>query len=317
MSGYARLAKQARKIAFYSRGALELLIPDACYRAVLPGRLDPANIENHDYIQDRLNYYNKLQGAFEPEQDAVRIGDFRKGKSGTYFIDLRELIRYFPVDKRIHYQFGDVRDIPARPTFVKSRPINSNNHNAVLVKLDKLRHFRFIRDPVPFADKIDKGIWRGKAHKPWRQKFVQRYLDHPLCDVGDVHEDAVGQPSHRPFMSIRDQLRYKFIFSIEGNDVATNLKWIMSSNSLCFMPRPKFETWFMEGRLVPDYHYVELDADYTNVDEKIDYYIRHPGEAQRIVHNAHAFVDQFRNRQREHLLGLLVVNKYLEKSGQL
>lgn len=58
--------------------------------------------------------------------------------------------------------------------------------------------------------------------------------------------------------TIREHLDYKFIMAIEGNDVASNLKWVMSSNSLAVMPRPTCETWFMEGTLIPDYHYIEV-----------------------------------------------------------
>ena len=46
---------------------------------------------------------------------------------------------------------------------------------------------------------------------------------------------------------IRSPLKkHKFILCIEGNDVASNLKWVMSSNSVAVMPKPKFESWFME-----------------------------------------------------------------------
>ena len=46
-------------------------------------------------------------------------------------------------------------------------------------------------------------------------------------------------------MPIYKQLNYKFIFCIEGADTATNIKWVMSSNSLCYA-KAKYETWFME-----------------------------------------------------------------------
>ena len=92
-------------------------------------------------------------------------------------------------------------------------------------------------------------------------------------------------------MSIVDQLHHKFIISIEGNDVATNLKWIMSSNSLCFAAKPKFETWYMEGRLIADHHFVQVADDYSNVEEKMAYYLAHPQEAEAIIANAHLFVD--------------------------
>ncbi len=50
-----------------------------------------------------------------------------------------------------------------------------------------------------------------------------------------------------PFMSIDEQLGHKFIMCIRGNDVATNLKWVMSSSSIAVMPRPDVESWYMEG----------------------------------------------------------------------
>ena len=55
--------------------------------------------------------------------------------------------------------------------------------------------------------------------------------------------------------------------SLEGIDVATNLKWIMSSNSLCFSPKLRYETWFMEGKLVPGVHFVEVRDDFDDLAE--------------------------------------------------
>ena len=39
-------------------------------------------------------------------------------------------------------------------------------------------------------------------------------------------------------LTIREHLDYKFIMALEGNDVASNLKWVMSSNSIAVMTRP-------------------------------------------------------------------------------
>ena len=98
-------------------------------------------------------------------------------------------------------------------------------------------------------------------------------------------------------MTIDEQLDYKFILSLEGNDVATNLKWIMSSSSLAVMPRPKYETWFMEGTLVPNYHYILIKDDYSDLEERLKYYIVNTAEALEIVRNANEYVNQFRNKK--------------------
>ncbi|ENT7385234.1 hypothetical protein ACXLUW_000800 [Campylobacter coli] len=39
------------------------------------------------------------------------------------------------------------------------------------------------------------------------------------------------------FLSKKEQMKYKFIISLEGNDVASNLKWEMNSNSLVLAPQ--------------------------------------------------------------------------------
>jgi hypothetical protein len=90
----------------------------------------------------------------------------------------------------------------------------------------------------------------------------------------------------------------------------------MSSNSLAVMPKPKFETWFMEGTLKPNYHYVLIKDDFSDLEERMNYYINHPEEALEIIKNAHEYIDQFRNTKREELISLLVLEKYFYRTGQ-
>ena len=118
-------------------------------------------------------------------------------------------------------------------------------------------------------------------------------------------------------MTIGQMLHYKFIACIEGNDVATSLKWVMSSNSVAVMPKPKFETWFMEGTLQSDYHYIEVKDDYSDLIEKVQYYIAHPDEAETIIRHAHEYVAQFRNKRLERATSLLTAERYFMITGQL
>ncbi len=104
--------------------------------------------------------------------------------------------------------------------------------------------------------------------------------------------------------------------ALEGNDVASNLKWVMSSNSLAVMTRPTCETWFMEGTLKPGVHYVEVREDFSDLPEKLQHYIAHPNEAETIIRQAHEYVAQFQNPKRERLIALLVMDKYFRLSGQ-
>ena len=104
--------------------------------------------------------------------------------------------------------------------------------------------------------------------------------------------------------------------ALEGNDVASNLKWIMSSNSIAVMPQPTYETWFMEGKLIPDYHYIEVKPDFSNLEEKMDYYTQHPDEAEEIIRHAHEYVKQFKDKKREDIISLMVLDKYFSATQQ-
>lgn len=83
------------------------------------------------------------------------------------------------------------------------------------------------------------------------------------------------------------------------------------------MPRPRYETWFMEGTLQPGVHYVELRDDFADLDEKIAWYDSHLAEAEAIIENAHRHYRQFSDARNETLVSLLVLQKYFERSGQV
>ena len=310
-----------RKFAFYFRGFSEYaLIPDFLFRR----RLGKWLINNYKYnpheIQSRVNYYNKLEDTFTVPDSALVLRKISK-KSKTYFLDLRQVLRYFPSQVRSYYRFGDIIDTNEVPGFVKTRPIKGPNTNSVLMRLAGLRHFTPINDVLPYRQKKDVLVWRGVVHGDHRSIIFQKYLDHPLFNIGMTNRRKSTLPKveswRRSFMSINEQLQYKFILSIEGNDVATNLKWIAQSNSLCLMNKPKIESWFMEGTLVPGKHYVEVRDDYADLLEKIKYYLEHPEEAEQIIFNFQTYYKQFTDLKKEHLIGLLVAKKYFSLSNQL
>jgi hypothetical protein len=146
---------------------------------------------------------------------------------------------------------------------------------------------------------------------------MEKYFGHPLCNLGQVNTEGGNIKWLKPKISRAAHLDYKFILSLEGNDVATNLKWIMSSNSVAVMPRPGFETWFMEGRLIPDFHYVCIDDDFSDLETKLEYYIKNPAAAEAISRNANKHVEIFLDKKREDLVSLLVLQKYFYYTQQI
>lgn len=300
------------------------LVPKCVHRWQRQRLLDALTPEQRAIAQQRTDYYNRLD-----HQSTIRggtsVGDFnfpilKRKRFSTYFLDLYQTLRYFPPRKTFLYLFGDVIHVPEEATFVKSRPIAGDVRNSVVMKLDKRRHFRFVQDELSFRQKKDMLVSRTT----WSMGSVQRtllnrmFLNHPMCNVGKskLEEKDDFPECVRPFLTVPQQLEYKFIACIEGNDVATNLKWVMSSNSLAVMPRPVYETWYMEGTLKPDYHYVEVQPDFSDLIDKMNYYIAHPEEAEAIIRHAHEYVDQFRNETLEQATQILVAQKYFDKTRQ-
>jgi hypothetical protein len=312
-----RFVKQLKKIAYYASNGCGLAVPRWWYQRQLPALLEAAAaLDAAGELSARLDYYHRLVEPFSLGGEGIPIRSISGRKHHTYYFDLMKTLRYFPRDCTLCYRFGDVTEVPRLPSVVKSRPIGDHNQPSVLLKLNRLRHYRPVRDQLPYAAKRDQLVWRGKCRKkPTRIAFVKAFGDHPLCDVGSSDPEDQGQSWYRPFMNVGQQLDYKFILSIEGNDVATNLKWILASNSLCLMTRPRYETWFMEGCLIPGHHYVQLAEDYSDLEAVLEHYIRHPDEAQAIIRNANAHAAQFRDQRREALIEVLVMQRYFALSG--
>lgn len=310
------------KLFYYLRSGWRYVLPKwVCRRKLDRLFADLERRSDREYILDRVHYYNKLQplAATPPELKPLGEHRFHPGRNSTYFFDTYEFTRWFADDLKWNCVPGDVTTVPAVPSIVKSRPVAGDNARSVLLNLDKVRHFVFLRDDIPFRAKQDKSIFQLNInYKPHRRRFMELYFGSPLCDAGIV-SPRPEYPAEwtKPKISLYDHLTYKFILAIEGNDVATNLKWIMSSNSVAVMPRPTYETWFMEGRLIPDYHYIEIKSDFSDLEERLRYYIAHPDEAEAIVAHAHEYIAQFRDARREKLISLLVLRRYFACTGQI
>lgn len=308
------------KALYYLKNYIDMLVPDCLYRRRLGGRLAELDSRpDRDYVSDRVAYYCKLAPGASLPDEAEALGDQRVGRQKVYYFDTRKYCRWFPKDMKWMHISGDVDFTPEWPSVVKSRPVGDDNANGVLMKLNAVRHFIFVKDRLSFAEKESRAVFRGKVvDKPLRVRFFEKYFGNPLCDLGDISRRQVEHPEWRTKkMTIGEHLKYKFILSLEGNDVASNLKWVMSSNSLAVMTRPKFETWYMEGRLVPGVHYVEIRDDFSDLEEKMAYYSANPAEAQKIIDNAHEWVRQFRDKRREELISLLVLERYFKATGQM
>lgn len=315
MGIFEKLASPARRVKFYTTALARELVPGLVWQKrkhQLFAEIDRNGLD--EFTRSRVNYYNKLSKDTNLG-DAPSLREIPRNKS-YYYYDLRKDARAFDLDLRVHTLFGDINYVPPIPSVLKSRPVGNDNANSVLLKLNRLRHFCFYHDPIPFEKKRPHAVWRGFVHNDARRKLILLHgarKDHNIGHTGG----RLSEGPRKGRLDHHEQMSYRYILSVEGNDVATNTKWIMGSNSVCLMPDPSFETWFMEGLLKPYIHYVPVAKDFSDLDQQIAWCEDNPNEARQIVANANAYVKTFADSSRESLIAMLVLQKYFERTGQV
>jgi len=236
-------------------------------------------------------------------------------------------LKYFP---------GDCIDlIDDVPTLVKSRMITNNPKYSILLKLNTNRHFAPIHNlkvvDIPFEKKKNSLVWRGvttgygfdsdqKPHPTSRQNLVERYCFHPnknidigysgLTQAAKLKKSYYGQFLKNQ-MSMRQLLEYKYILSVEGNDVASNLKWLLASNSVVFMPKPYIESWILESHLKPYYHYIPVANDFSDLQVQLQWCNEHQKECKQIVKNANEYMKMFLDEENEKKIISSILEKYV------
>lgn len=265
--------------------------------------------------------------------------EFRGARWKNYIHEAQMLVR--DVDRRAVFSVfpGDSRLRFAVPSFVKSRLVADRGAGMVLLPLDRDRHWRDVRRiaevDMPYADKDDRLVWRGATtglfraveggEPPSSRYFVaglpegQPGMDVGFSEIVQIGPDTSDLPVDvlrtrlRPPLSLAEQLRSKLLLSLEGNDVATGLKWMLASNSVVLMPPPLCETWACEGELRPFEHYVPVSPDLSDLAAMRDWCLSHPAECEAIAHAGQAFIRQFLDAGRERAICRAVVAGYLDK----
>jgi hypothetical protein len=228
----------------------------------------------------------------------------------TYLSDLQTYMStLFPhLDYNLICMFGDSMRENTYPCLSKARLVNDKNKK-VLLRLNTNRHFSAIRDvniaDIPFQEKENKLIWRGELKTGKRKEIFSSLSLHFFREDVDIKGTN--------FLSVRDMLKYKFILSIEGNDVATNLKWALYSNSCVLMPKPRATSWIMEDELIPYIHFVPLKDDLSDIEEKYEWCLNNLHICEKIGQNGKKYMLQFLNEEKEKRVILQVLTSFMER----
>lgn len=148
----------------------------------------------------------------------------------------------------------------------------------IIWKLATDRHYKKLyqvyREDTPWYKKKDMAIFRGQltgsrdgydkelsdeqnCHNLKRCRLVYDHANSTLIDArltstrGRLPSVLNSVPLEGDKVRVFTLLEYKGIIMIEGNDVASGLKWALLSQSVVLMPPPKHTSWAMEELLQP------------------------------------------------------------------
>jgi hypothetical protein len=144
---------------------------------------------------------------------------------------------------------------------------------------------------------LDKVLLATYVNYGSRMKVVKEYFSKNISNVDVAFEKGHAtkpnpQLVRESHTSMIDQLKYKYILSIEGNDVASGLKWQLASDSVVFMARPTTVSFLMEDQLVPFVHYVPLKDDYSNLIDMVHWARENDKQCNWISQQATLFMEQ-------------------------
>ena len=292
----------------------------------------------------------KVDTPFPLTLHMLQKKSFKHNKDGVTSIYITDILSYFEringnidMHKYFYFIYGDHIHTNCAPCFGKARfahlayisdvqsatnisikipPMNKSIEKIILLKLNSPRHWGPVKmvntNDIPFLSKKNKLFWRG-ASTGTRAKHVLTLQHHPnknidikftkLCDptIKDTTKYIKADSVH-----INQILEHKFILSMEGNDVATDLKWLLYSNSVVFMCTPTKCSWAMEELLLPYVHYIPVKGDYSDLEEKYNWALNNQNMCIKISQNATAYIQYFLNEDAEKVVTDNVILHYMK-----
>ncbi|KAL9079293.1 MAG: hypothetical protein Q9157_001816 [Trypethelium eluteriae] len=162
---------------------------------------------------------------------------------------------------------------------------------------DTLGGYAPFRDRVmaidkPFQEKIPQAFWRGSmgvAHE-LRQGLVDAAVGKPWSDVKALDGE------HK-IIAMHEHCNWQYIVHTEGNSWSGRLRYLQNCNSAVIVHNPL--NWIAHYYPVMEsegssQNYIPVRNDWTDLDEKMQYYLSHSDEAESIAaEGARVFRDRY------------------------
>jgi hypothetical protein len=151
---------------------------------------------------------------------------------------------------------------------------------------------------VPMDKKDPRVVWRGgtlPGHMDIRENLLNVTSGHSWANVElfDWSQGKDSGPSN--WIGVPELAKYLFPLHTEGRTYSGRLKYILNTHSVPVVHKLLWEENF-HHLLVPDgprQNHIQVERDFSDLPQKIEHYLSHPEEAQRIADNS---VKLFRDR---------------------
>lgn len=145
---------------------------------------------------------------------------------------------------------------------------------------------RALQYTSPFTQKIPKAVWRGTG-------WMNPKLRGGLADLSkgktwsDIKILNFGGPGVEDGLAIEELCKYTMTVHTEGVSYSGRLKYLFNCDSLPIIHELEWMVyWYpLLQPSGPNQNYIPVKRDWSDLEEKVLYYLSHPDEAQKIIDN--------------------------------
>jgi len=173
---------------------------------------------------------------------------------------------------------------------------------------------------VRWSDKINECIWRGDINNSFNINFIDSEnkdnLNPRQYFLKLYNENKINKFNYtKKFTTISEQIKYKYILDIDGwSNTWDATVWKLYSGSVLLKVKSLWKQWYYD-ELVEWEHYVPINNDFSDLNEKIDWCINNDDKCKQIIIKAKDFVDNKLNNLYVIKKISDSVNEYFIKTG--
>lgn len=152
------------------------------------------------------------------------------------------------------------------------------------------------QEGLTWAKKVKKLLWRGAPNMGHeiRDKLLEVTSGKPWSDVRGLTWSDADSKLH-DYKTMPDHCGYKYVAQTEGNTYSGRLKYLQSCRSVVVSHKLEWIQYYyhLMKPSGPDQNFVQVESDWSDLEDKMQYLLAHDEESERIADNS---VKTFRER---------------------